>query len=58
MRTDTDIAEHMLESGGIAVVPGAGFGFSPYFRLCFAYADAVMEEACERLARAAGGLIA
>jgi aspartate aminotransferase len=51
MRTDVDIANHLLEVGGVAVVPGTGFGASPYFRLCFAYDDSVIAEACDRIAR-------
>lgn len=58
MRTDVDIANHMLESGGVAVVPGSGFGASPYFRLCFAYSDEIVAEACDRLAAATASLVA
>jgi aspartate aminotransferase len=46
---DLDVAEHLLEAGGVAVVPGAGFGLSPCFRLCFAYSDEQMVEACARI---------
>ena len=56
LKTDIDIADHILEVGGVAVVPGTGFGVSPYFRLCFAYSDATMEDACNRLARAVAAL--
>lgn len=56
IRSDIDIADHLLEAGGVAVVPGAGFGASPYFRLCFAYADAIVADACERIARAVHAL--
>lgn len=57
METDVDIADHLLQ-GGVAVVPGAGFNASPYFRLCFAYADDIIEEACKRIARACQALVA
>lgn len=57
MATDVDIADYLLQSG-VAVVPGAGFNLSPYFRLCFAYSDNIVEEACRRVARACKELIA
>lgn len=52
LQNDLDVARHLLEVGGVAVVPGIGFGASPYFRLCFAYADEEMVEACRRIRRA------
>lgn len=53
---DLDVADHMLTTGGVAVVPGSGFGMSPYVRLCFAYATETMAEACNRMARAVAAL--
>lgn len=53
---DMDVFDYILEAAGVAVVPGAGFGVSPYFRLCFAYGDDVLEDACERIARAVSEL--
>jgi len=58
LENDLDIADHLLEFGGMAVVPGTGFGTSPYFRLCFAYADEVMADACDRIERAVAALTA
>jgi aspartate aminotransferase len=52
IESDLDFAEHLLEAGGVAVVPGTGFGMSPFFRLCFAYSDAEMVEACRRIRHA------
>jgi len=52
LKDDLDIASHLLEVGGVAVVPGVGFGFSPCFRLCFAYSDEQMAEACGRIRQA------
>jgi aspartate aminotransferase len=48
LTTDVDVAGYLLE-GGVAVVPGTGFNASPYFRLCFAYSDSVVEDACRRI---------
>jgi aspartate aminotransferase len=56
MRSDTDIAVHLLEAGGVALIPGTGFGLSPYVRICFAYDDAVMADACDRIASAVAQL--
>lgn len=56
MANDVNIADHLLH-GGVAVVPGAGFNASPYFRLCFAYSDDIIEEACKRIARACAALV-
>jgi aspartate aminotransferase len=55
---DMAVADYLLEVGGVAVVAGAGFGRSPYVRLCFAYADEVLEDACARIARAVEALSA
>ncbi len=52
LSNDVEVADYMLQEGGVALVPGAGFNASPYVRLCFAYSDSVVEDACHRLARA------
>ena len=56
LKDDMAVADYLLEVGGVAVVAGAGFGRSPYVRLCFAYADDVLEDACGRIARAVEAL--
>ncbi|MGE6917222.1 aminotransferase class I/II-fold pyridoxal phosphate-dependent enzyme [Achromobacter kerstersii] len=45
LQTDVDVATYLLESGGVAVVPGAAFGMSPYFRLSFAASREALSEA-------------
>jgi aspartate aminotransferase len=57
LATDIDVADYLLVEGGVALVPGAGFNASPYVRLCFAYSDEVLEDACNRIARATGKLV-
>ncbi|EKF40135.1 Aspartate aminotransferase B [Nitratireductor indicus C115] len=52
LESDADIAEFLLETAGIAVVPGAAFGLSPYIRLSFAAARPLLTSACKRLAEA------
>jgi aspartate aminotransferase len=54
--TDTDFATHLLDAEGVAVVPGAAFGLSPFFRISYATATAALEEACMRIQRACAAL--
>lgn len=51
IETDTDFASALLEAEGVAVVPGAAFGLSPYFRLSYATSTEALEKACERIKR-------
>jgi aspartate aminotransferase len=48
---DEDFANELLEAEGVAVVHGAAFGLSPFFRISYASSDAVLEEACRRIQR-------
>ena len=54
--TDADFAEELLEAEGVAVVHGAAFGLSPFFRISYATSNAVLEEACRRIQRFCGSL--
>lgn len=54
--SDEAFATALLEAEGVAVVHGAAFGLSPYFRISYATSDAVLEDACRRIQRFAGGL--
>ena len=49
--SDADFVRYLLEVGEVAVVPGAAFGLSPYFRISYAAADKVLAEAMSRIAR-------
>ena len=49
---DEDFAKYLLESEGVAVVQGAGFGLSPYFRISYATSTEALREACTRIKRA------
>lgn len=51
LQSDEDFARELLEAEGVAVVHGAAFGLSPYFRISYATSDAVLEEACRRIQR-------
>jgi aspartate aminotransferase len=52
LNNDEDVAKYFLESEGAAVVPGAGFGLSPYFRLSYAIGTDQLRDACQRIKRA------
>jgi len=47
--TDGDFASELLEATGVAVVHGAAFGLSPFFRISYATSNKALEEACKRI---------
>jgi len=49
--SDEDFAGELLESEGVAVVHGAAFGLSPFFRISYATSNEVLEDACARIQR-------
>ena len=58
--TDGEFAELLLNEGGVAVVPGSGFGAPGHMRISFACSLQTLEKAMERIARvlAIGGTVA
>jgi aspartate aminotransferase len=54
--TDADFANELLETEGVAVVHGAAFGASPYFRISYATSNQALEEACRRIQQFCGNL--
>ena len=56
LRTDEDVVTALLEDEGVAVVQGAAFGLSPYFRISYACSTGELEEACRRIQRFCGSL--
>ncbi len=46
---DETFATALLEDKGVAVVFGAAFGLSPYFRVSYATSDEALREACTRI---------
>jgi len=56
IETDEDFVTELLEAEGVAVVHGAAFGLSPYFRASYATSDEVLQEACARIQRFCGNL--
>src|SRR5471032_1476044 len=56
IETDEDFAGELLEAIGVAVVHGAAFGLSPFFRISYATSNAVLEDACTRIQKFCGSL--
>lgn len=52
VETDADLAMYLLEQAHIATVAGSAFCLPGYLRLSYAAADALLREACERMAAA------
>ncbi len=56
IKTDEDFVVQLLDEEGVAVVHGAAFGLSPFFRLSYATSNAEIEDACRRIQRFCGNL--
>ncbi len=56
IETDGDFAAALLDAEGVAVVNGAAFGLSPFFRISYATSTEALEEACRRIQRFCGSL--
>jgi aspartate aminotransferase len=48
---DADFAGELLDAEGVSVVFGEAFGLSPFFRISYATAPALLEDACARIQR-------
>ncbi|MFW5681055.1 MAG: pyridoxal phosphate-dependent aminotransferase [Pseudomonadota bacterium] len=51
IESSEDFARLLLESEGVAVVHGSAFGLDPFFRISYATATDVLEDACARIER-------
>ena len=49
--TDEDFASELLLGEDTAVVQGAAFGLSPFFRISYATSEAILTDACQRIQR-------
>ncbi|MDF1792639.1 MAG: pyridoxal phosphate-dependent aminotransferase [Thalassobaculaceae bacterium] len=56
INSDSDFVTALLETEGVAAVQGEAFGLSPHFRISYATATEVLEEACIRIQRFCGSL--
>jgi aspartate aminotransferase len=51
MKDDGEFAEYLLVQGGVAVVPGSGFGAPDHIRISFACSMEMLEDALRRIAK-------
>ncbi|MEP6547718.1 MAG: pyridoxal phosphate-dependent aminotransferase [Gammaproteobacteria bacterium] len=51
IKDDNDFAEYLLVEGGVAVVPGSGFGAPGHMRISFATSMQILEDALGRIRR-------
>jgi aspartate aminotransferase len=56
IETDENFAKELLNAEGVALVNGGAFGSSPAFRVSYATANTVLEDACTRIQRFCGSL--
>lgn len=56
INSDEDFVTELLASEGVAAVHGAAFGMSPFFRISYATATEILEDACHRIQRFCGNL--
>jgi aspartate aminotransferase len=56
IKTDEDFVTELLAAEGVAAVHGGAFGSSPFFRISYATATPVLEDACMRIQRFCGNL--
>jgi aspartate aminotransferase len=54
VNNDAELAEHILNEAGVALVPGSAFAAEGYLRLSFATSMEILDEALERLQRLFG----
>jgi aspartate aminotransferase len=52
LQSDTDVAAFLMQQAHVAVVPGAAFGMSPFFRISFATSTERLRTACDRMSAA------
>ena len=56
IENDEDFVTELLKAEGVAAVHGEAFGLSPHFRISYATATDVLEDACQRIQRFCGSL--
>jgi len=56
IESDQDFATYLLETEGVAAVPGVAFGLSPHFRISYATDTETLREACTRIQKACAAL--
>jgi aspartate aminotransferase len=54
MKDDLELADHLLDKAGVAIVPGTAFGAPGHFRLSYATSRENLEKAIKRFSEALG----
>jgi len=54
INNDVELAEHLIENAGVALVPGTEFGLSGHIRISIATSQSNLDQALERIARMVG----
>ena len=57
IESDEAFGVELLQAEGVAVVQGEAFGLSPFFRISYATATEVLEDACGRIQRFCASLV-
>ncbi|QET06161.1 pyridoxal phosphate-dependent aminotransferase [Cupriavidus pauculus] len=57
LETDEDFILYLLDAVNVAVLHGAAYGVSPFFRISYATSIEVLDEGCQRLRRACEMLV-
>lgn len=52
INSSNDLATYLIEEANVAVVPGIAFGLEGYFRVSYATSESILQEACDRMAKA------
>lgn len=50
LANDSDVTRYLLQHAGVAAVPGAAYGLSPFFRISTAASEGVLADALNRIA--------
>ena len=58
IKDDNEFAEYLLIQGGVAVVPGSGFGAPNHIRISFATSMEMLQDALQRIAKALAPAVA
>ncbi len=56
LKTDVDVVLFLLNTVGVAMIPGSAYGVAPYFRMSIATSLDVIAEGCRRIASAVSQL--
>ncbi|MCJ9700042.1 aspartate transaminase [Bradyrhizobium sp. SHOUNA76] len=56
LENDGDVVMYLLEAAGVALVNGAAYGLSPFFRASIATSQTALDEGTDRIARAVAEL--